>query len=160
VRHDGVRTVIGEEMCRAVDDVAALSPCSARTGRGKTTVVKILSTLLKADAGTANIDGFEIATQPRTCGSPSVLPDSSRPSTKCSSGGRTSCLSGHACDSGPFASAAAILGGGIAVVSQGTLTPLLRRNILIGSGSEVPNLRLEPAAFNLAAGDGHWSRDI
>ena len=63
VRHDGVRTVIGEEMCRAVDDVAAFSPCSARTGRGKTTVVKILSTLLKADAGTANIDGFEIATQ-------------------------------------------------------------------------------------------------
>jgi hypothetical protein len=43
---------------------------------------------------------------------------------------------GHACDSDPFASAAAILGGGIAVVSQGRLTPLLRRKTLIGSGSE------------------------
>jgi hypothetical protein len=43
---------------------------------------------------------------------------------------------GHACDSGPFASAAAILIDSIAVVSQGTLTPLLRRKTLIGSGSE------------------------
>src|SRR5215207_8143856 len=43
---------------------------------------------------------------------------------------------GHACDSGPFASAAAILSDGIAVVSRGTLTPLLRRKTLIGSGSE------------------------
>jgi ABC-2 type transport system ATP-binding protein len=33
-------------------------------GAGKTTVVKILSTLLKADAGTATIDGFGVATQP------------------------------------------------------------------------------------------------
>jgi len=24
----------------------------------------------------------------------------------------------------------------------------------------VPNLRPEPEAFNSAAGDGHWSRDI
>jgi ABC-2 type transport system ATP-binding protein len=43
-------------------------------GAGKTTVVKILSTLLKADAG-----------------SPSASPDSSRPSTRSSVGGRTSC---------------------------------------------------------------------
>ncbi|MBF6222885.1 ATP-binding cassette domain-containing protein [Nocardia abscessus] len=33
-------------------------------GAGKTTVVKILSTLLKADAGTARVNGFDVATQP------------------------------------------------------------------------------------------------
>jgi ABC-2 type transport system ATP-binding protein len=32
-------------------------------GAGKTTVVKILSTLLKADAGTAMVNGFDVATQ-------------------------------------------------------------------------------------------------
>ncbi len=32
-------------------------------GAGKTTVVKILSTLLKADAGTVEINGFDVATQ-------------------------------------------------------------------------------------------------
>jgi ABC-2 type transport system ATP-binding protein len=30
---------------------------------GKTTVVRILSTLLKADAGTASVNGFDVATQ-------------------------------------------------------------------------------------------------
>jgi ABC-2 type transport system ATP-binding protein len=33
-------------------------------GAGKTTVVRILSTLLKADAGTASVDGFNVVTQP------------------------------------------------------------------------------------------------
>jgi len=33
-------------------------------GAGKTTVVKILSTLLKADAGTARVNGFDVGTQP------------------------------------------------------------------------------------------------
>jgi ABC-2 type transport system ATP-binding protein len=33
-------------------------------GAGKTTVVKILSTLLKADAGTAGVNGFDVAAQP------------------------------------------------------------------------------------------------
>ena len=33
-------------------------------GAGKTTVVRILSTLLKADAGTASVDGFDVAKQP------------------------------------------------------------------------------------------------
>jgi len=33
-------------------------------GAGKTTVVKILSTLLKADAGTATVAGFDVAAQP------------------------------------------------------------------------------------------------
>jgi ABC-2 type transport system ATP-binding protein len=32
-------------------------------GAGKTTAIKILSTLLKADAGTANVNGFDVATQ-------------------------------------------------------------------------------------------------
>jgi len=33
-------------------------------GAGKTTVVKILSTLLKADAGTASVNGFDVAREP------------------------------------------------------------------------------------------------
>jgi ABC-2 type transport system ATP-binding protein len=33
-------------------------------GAGKTTVVKILSTLLRADAGTATVDGFDVTRQP------------------------------------------------------------------------------------------------
>ncbi len=33
-------------------------------GAGKTTVVRILSTLLRADAGTAMVNGFDVATQP------------------------------------------------------------------------------------------------
>jgi ABC-type multidrug transport system ATPase subunit len=32
-------------------------------GAGKTTVVRILSTLLKADTGTARVNGFDVATQ-------------------------------------------------------------------------------------------------
>src|SRR3954454_22371034 len=32
-------------------------------GAGKTTVVRILSTLLKADAGTAGVNGFDVATR-------------------------------------------------------------------------------------------------
>src|SRR5580700_7682757 len=32
-------------------------------GAGKTTVIKILSTLLRADAGTASVNGFDVATQ-------------------------------------------------------------------------------------------------
>ena len=42
---------------------AASSPCSARNGAGKTTVIKILSTLLKADGGTARVNGFDVVTQ-------------------------------------------------------------------------------------------------
>jgi len=52
---------------RGVDfDVARASIFAllGSNGAGKTTVVKILSTLLKADAGTATVDGFDVAGQP------------------------------------------------------------------------------------------------
>lgn len=51
---------------RGVDfDVAAgtIFALLGSNGAGKTTVVKILSTLLKADAGTAAVNGFDAATQ-------------------------------------------------------------------------------------------------
>lgn len=35
-------------------------------GAGKTTVVRILATLLKGDAGTATVEGFDVATQAGT----------------------------------------------------------------------------------------------
>jgi ABC-2 type transport system ATP-binding protein len=54
------------KVLRGVDfDVArgSIFALLGSNGAGKTTVVKILSTLLKADAGTASVNGFEIATQ-------------------------------------------------------------------------------------------------
>jgi ABC-2 type transport system ATP-binding protein len=54
------------EVLRRVDfDVArgSIFALLGSNGAGKTTVVKILSTLLKADAGTARVNGFDIATQ-------------------------------------------------------------------------------------------------
>ena len=54
------------EVLRGVDfDVARgsiFAPLGSN-GAGKTTVVKILSTLLESDAGTASVNGFDIATQ-------------------------------------------------------------------------------------------------
>jgi len=53
------------EVLRGVDfDVArgSIFALLGSNGAGKTTVVKILSTLLKADAGTASVDGFDVAT--------------------------------------------------------------------------------------------------
>ena len=61
-------------------------------GAGKTTVVKILSTLLKARRGDGHAS--TASTSPRnrrTCGSPSASPGSSRPWTRSSPGGRTWC---------------------------------------------------------------------
>ncbi|MEW9533369.1 ABC transporter ATP-binding protein [Microbispora sp. NPDC049125] len=55
------------QVLRGVDfDVArgSIFALLGSNGAGKTTVVKILSTLLKADAGTASIHGFDVATQP------------------------------------------------------------------------------------------------
>ncbi|MDN3359783.1 ATP-binding cassette domain-containing protein [Actinomadura sp. DC4] len=54
-------------MLRGVDFDAAPGSIFAllgSNGAGRTTVVKILSTLLKSDAGTATVDGFDVATQP------------------------------------------------------------------------------------------------
>ncbi len=53
-------------MLRGVDfDVArgSIFALLGSNGAGKTTVVKILSTLLEADAGTADVNGFDVATQ-------------------------------------------------------------------------------------------------
>ncbi len=55
------------EVLRGVDlDVArgSIFALLGSNGAGKTTVVRILSTLLKADAGTADVNGFDVATQP------------------------------------------------------------------------------------------------
>ena len=55
------------QVLRGVDfDVGAGSIFAllGSNGAGKTTVVRILSTLLKADAGTAVVNGFDVATQP------------------------------------------------------------------------------------------------
>jgi ABC-2 type transport system ATP-binding protein len=55
------------EVLRGVDfDVArgSIFALLGSNGAGKTTVVKILSTLLKADAGTASVNGVDVATQP------------------------------------------------------------------------------------------------
>ncbi len=54
------------EVLRRVDfDVArgSIFALLGSNGAGKTTVVKILSTLLKADAGSASVNGFDVATQ-------------------------------------------------------------------------------------------------
>jgi ABC-2 type transport system ATP-binding protein len=54
------------EVLRGVDfDVArgSIFALLGSNGAGKTTVVKILSTLLKVDAGTASVNGFDVATQ-------------------------------------------------------------------------------------------------
>jgi ABC-2 type transport system ATP-binding protein len=54
------------EALRGVDfDVArgSIFALLGSNGAGKTTVVKILSTLLKHDAGTASVNGFDVATQ-------------------------------------------------------------------------------------------------
>ncbi|MFD1541013.1 ATP-binding cassette domain-containing protein, partial [Nonomuraea guangzhouensis] len=55
------------QVLRGVDfDVArgSIFALLGSNGAGKTTVVKILSTLLKADAGTARVHGFDVATRP------------------------------------------------------------------------------------------------
>ncbi len=54
------------EVLRGVDfdvDRGSIFALLGSNGAGKTTVVKILSTLLKADAGTAGVNGFDVATQ-------------------------------------------------------------------------------------------------
>ncbi|MBU3064572.1 ATP-binding cassette domain-containing protein [Nocardia sp. NEAU-G5] len=56
------------KVLRGVDfDVApgSIFALLGSNGAGKTTVVKILSTLLKAGAGTARVNGFDVAAQPQ-----------------------------------------------------------------------------------------------
>jgi ABC-2 type transport system ATP-binding protein len=55
------------EVLRGVDfDVrrSSIFALLGSNGAGKTTVVRILSTLLRADAGTATVNGFDVATAP------------------------------------------------------------------------------------------------
>ena len=55
------------EVLRGVDFAVAPGSIFAllgSNGAGKTTVVRILSTLLSADGGTASVNGFDVATQP------------------------------------------------------------------------------------------------
>jgi ABC-2 type transport system ATP-binding protein len=58
--YQGLRVLRGVDLDVARGSVFALL---GSNGAGKTTVVKILSTLLKADAGTARVNGFDVATQ-------------------------------------------------------------------------------------------------
>ena len=67
IRVRGLEKSYGQlDVLRGVDfDVArgSIFALLGSNGAGKTTVVKILSTLLRADAGVANINGFDVATQ-------------------------------------------------------------------------------------------------
>jgi ABC-2 type transport system ATP-binding protein len=67
IRLRGLKKSYGEvEVLRGVDfDVKSGSVFAllGSNGAGKTTVVRILATLLKADAGTAEVSGFDVATQ-------------------------------------------------------------------------------------------------
>ncbi|MEU9335640.1 ATP-binding cassette domain-containing protein [Streptomyces sp. NPDC048290] len=68
VKVRGLEKAYGElKVLRGVDFEAARGSVFAllgANGSGKTTTVKILATLLKADAGTASVNGFDVATQP------------------------------------------------------------------------------------------------
>ena len=59
--YDELRVLRGVDFEVARGSIFALL---GSNGAGKTTVIKILSTLLKADAGTASVNGFNVATHP------------------------------------------------------------------------------------------------
>jgi ABC-2 type transport system ATP-binding protein len=59
--YDKLRALRGVDFDVARGSIFALL---GSNGAGKTTVVKILSTLLKPDAGTATVAGFDVATRP------------------------------------------------------------------------------------------------
>jgi ABC-2 type transport system ATP-binding protein len=67
VRITGLVKSFGDlEVLRGVDlevQPGSIFALLGSNGAGKTTVVKILSTLLKADAGSASVSGFDVATQ-------------------------------------------------------------------------------------------------
>ena len=97
IRVQGLEKSYGKlEVLRGVDfDVArgSIFALLGSNGAGKTTTVRILATLLKADAGTVGVNGFEVATQPSDVRESFSLTGSSPPSTRSSAGGRTSCSS-------------------------------------------------------------------
>jgi ABC-2 type transport system ATP-binding protein len=68
IRVQGLEKSYGElDVLRGVDfDVArgSIFALLGSNGAGKTTVVRILATLLKADGGTAGVNGFDVATEP------------------------------------------------------------------------------------------------
>jgi ABC-2 type transport system ATP-binding protein len=68
IRVQGIEKSYKElHVLRGVDFEVALGSIFAllgSNGAGKTTMVKILSTLLKADAGTADVNGADVATEP------------------------------------------------------------------------------------------------
>jgi ABC-2 type transport system ATP-binding protein len=68
IRVQGLEKSYGKlEVLRGVDfDVArgSIFALLGSNGAGKTTVVRILATLLKADAGVVGVNGFDVATQP------------------------------------------------------------------------------------------------
>jgi ABC-2 type transport system ATP-binding protein len=59
--YNKLRVLLGVDFDVARGSIFALL---GSNGAGKTTVVKILSTLLKADAGTASVHGFDVAKHP------------------------------------------------------------------------------------------------
>ena len=65
VRIRGLRKSFGDQhVLQGVDlDVprGSIFALLGSNGAGKTTVVRILATLLRADAGTAGVDGFDVA---------------------------------------------------------------------------------------------------
>ena len=83
------------QVLRCVDfDVApgSIFALLGSNGAGKTTVVKILSTLLRADARHRRAStGSMSSRRPPTSASRSASPDSSPPSTRSSPDARTSC---------------------------------------------------------------------
>ena len=92
------------EVLRGVDfevERGSIFALLGSNGAGKTTVVRILSTLLRSDAGTAIVNGFDVAAQPAKVRSPSASRDSLPPSTTSSAGGRTSCWRPVAAPQGP-----------------------------------------------------------
>jgi ABC-2 type transport system ATP-binding protein len=68
IRVQGLEKSYGKvEVLRGVDfDVerGSIFALLGSNGAGKTTIVRILATLLKADAGSAVVNGFDVATQP------------------------------------------------------------------------------------------------
>jgi ABC-2 type transport system ATP-binding protein len=68
IRVSGLEEAYGDlEVLRGVDfEVSRGSVCAllGSNGAGKTTIVNILATLLKPDAGTIRVNGFDVVTQP------------------------------------------------------------------------------------------------